>query len=236
MPSFSIFTACYIIFPMKVTIWVMSLSSPALNKVRDAIKTVLGSTASFRSFPAVPEVALVKDSTLPDLVIADIAKDPDGLTSLMLALRAIRPVDLAIVTGDSSPGIFTRAHQLGTIDYVLDPCSKPRLQDLTRRYLSMRFSLTGLMKVSQSDLDKLLPPIRHSFTFSDPLDQEVLTYLSSHPLGVGVAKAALDLSLSASTTRRTLETLAKKGCVKRVSSSQGAVGRPSILYILNPMP
>ena len=219
---------------MKITLWVMSLGSPTMAKVREAIKTVLGSSASFRSFPAVPEAALVKDSTLPDLIIADIAKDSGALTSLIHALRIVRPVDLAVVTDDASPGMFTRAHQLGTIDYILEPCGKPRLQDLARRYLSMRFSLAASLKVSQNDLDRLLPPISHLISLNSPPEQEILTYLSSRPRGINAAKAALDLSLSASTVRRTLEMLAGKGVVKRISAPQGTVGRPCILYVLNP--
>ena len=218
---------------MKITIWVMSLTSPSRGKVQESIKIVLGHSAAVRLFSAVPAFSSVKDDSLPDLIIADIAEDPDALTVLIRELRTVRPVDLAVVTSDRSPGMFTRAHQLGAVDYVLEPYSWPRLQDLFRRYQALRFALPAVPQVTQKDIDKLLPAIGDDFSFIDSLDQEILAYLAARPAGAGVEAIASDLMLSPSTTRRMLEALTRKGFLDRVSKSQGDIGRPRVLYMVN---
>lgn len=231
---------------MELTVWVIGLSQKTSLCVIRIFKTFLGKNVHFSLFSKLPELDtinagsqpdpdVVKPRQLPDLVIGDILLYPKALSAFLLKLRAVKPVDLIIITEDRSRSAFTRASQLGAVDYLLTPFDQGRLQLLCQRYLSLRSHLASKPWLSQKDLDQLLPPLTTFLSPKGSLDHQLLQEARRHPEGISSVDAARVLSLSPSSARRALEALAKKGYLTRVVSPVGSVGRPPVLYRPTPL-
>jgi len=140
---------------MKLNVWILEPDAAIAADLAIAWRSVAGDQVNlqiFSSLPAIPE------ADVPDLFMAELAFQCDEVTDLLLQLRQSASTDFLPVTCDTSPSSFTRAQQLGAIDYILKPFSPRRLRKSLRRYLSLKRGLSAGCALTQNQLDRFFFP------------------------------------------------------------------------------
>lgn len=220
---------------MRLTIWILEPDPAVAHQLTSAWQTVAGDQVELRLFSSPP--AASQDDP-PDLLMGEIYTHCDQVTDLLLTLRRYGSIDFLPVTCDTAPSSFTRAQQLGAIDYILKPFTSRRLRQSLRRYLSLKQGLTAGYALTQKQLDlfffsgsgrKKLPAL----PFSDAELQfckRVLSLLASSPEKRYSAEEVAQLTaVSRVTARKYLEKLTEAGYVLRLLV-YGQKGRPRNLY------
>lgn len=222
---------------MRLIVWILEPDPAAAAQLLAAWKSVASDSVDLHLFSVLPQP---NRNAPPDLLMAETLHRCAEVTELLLALRSARSTDFLPVTSDASPSSFTRAQQLGAIDYILKPFTVRRLRQSLRRYLTLKRGLTAGSDLTQSQLDL--------FFFSGPgrnrlpalalpdsellLCKKLLAFLARCQEHACTAlQAAEALTVSRVTARKYLEILARSGCVQRLSVP-GMAGRPKSVYQL----
>lgn len=222
---------------MTLTVWIAEPQPLAAEQLQAAWQEVAGSQALLYTFSALP---LPCAAPAPDLFMAELQNQCDQVTDLLLTLRQSRSTDFLPVTCDTSASSFTRAQQLGAIDYILKPFTMRRLRQSLRRYLTLKQSLSAASALTQTELDRfffsghcrkklMLPALSEAERVSC---KHMLSALLHAPDRRATAlEAAQLLGISRVTARKYLELLTAAGYVKK-HAIYGAAGRPQYLYQL----
>lgn len=222
---------------MRLIVWILESDAA----VAAELVAAWGSVASddvmlqvFSSFPALPE------ADLPDLLMAEIDQICDEVTELLLSLRCLTSTDFLPVTRDRSPSSFTRAQQLGAIDYILKPFTPRRLRRSLRRYLSLKQGLSAGSALTQGQLDRFffsgdsrrLPLLSSCSEAELRHCRRVLEALVRFPdRQCSAEDMALKLTLSRVTARKYLDRLVEAGYVnKMLLHNPSGAGRPRHIY------
>jgi len=224
---------------MKLNVWILEPDAAIAADLAIAWRSVAGDQVNlqiFSSLPAIPE------ADVPDLFMAELAFQCDEVTDLLLQLRQSASTDFLPVTCDTSPSSFTRAQQLGAIDYILKPFSPRRLRKSLRRYLSLKRGLSAGCALTQNQLDRfffsgdsrrLLPLSSCSEVELRHCRQVVETLLTFPDRQCFAEEMAVSLSFSRVTARKYLDLLVEAGYVdKLLLHTRSGAGRPRHLYKL----
>ncbi len=224
---------------MRLNVWILEPDAATAAELAAAWRSVAGDRISLQIFSVLP---VSPEADLPDLLMAEIVSQCEEVTELLLTLRQTASTDFLPVTYDTSPSSFTRAQQLGAIDYILKPFSSRRLRKSLRRYLSLKQGLSAGSALTQSQLDRfffsgdsrrLLPlsscsevELRHCRRVMEAL----LEFPNRQCLAEEMAAA---LSFSRVTARKYLDMLVEAKYVdKTLLHSRTGTGRPRHLYTL----
>ena len=158
-------------------------------------------------------------------------------------MLSVASTDFLPVTSDKSPSSFTRAQQLGAIDYILKPFTARRLRKSLRRYLSLKQSLSAGCLLTQSQLDRFFfsGDSRRLLSLSNCSEVElqhcrqVMEALLAFPNRQCYAEdMAAALSFSRVTARKYLDMLVEAKYVEKIPlRSRTGTGRPRYLYSLS---
>ncbi len=222
---------------MKLNVWILEPDAAIAADLAAAWRSVAGDGIKlqiFSSLPAKPE------ADLPDLFMAEIDLQCDEVTNLLLQLRQSASTDFLPVTCDTSPSSFTRAQQLGAIDYILKPFSPRRLRKSLRRYLALKRGLSAGCALTQNQLDRFFfsGDSRRSLSLATCSEVElehcrqVMEALLEFPdRQCSAADMAATLAFSRVTARKYLDMLVTAKYVDKVSvHSRTGTGRPRHLY------
>ena len=246
MPDFvlQVFSVPFTPRAMILTVWILEENDADADALIRAWNAVGGKEVRLLRFS--DSSALIKaaaEREAPDLLMGEISLCGDKVTELLLKWRERKSPDLFPVTSDRSPAAFTKAQQLGAIDYLLKPCPIRRLRSGLRRYLSLRLSLEGGHDLTQHLLDRFFfsgasSPARKTLRL--PKEQEekclrIVSILSEPGLAAGGLDAeaiAMRLAVSNVTARRYLDLLEEAGYIEKQIPPTGKKGRPRTLYRL----
>lgn len=222
---------------MRLIVWILESDAAIAAELVAAWGSVAGDEVTlqvFSSLPALPE------ADLPDLLMAEIDQICDEVTELLLSLRCLTSTDFLPVTRDRSPSSFTRAQQLGAIDYILKPFTPRRLRRSLRRYLSLKQGLSAGSALTQGQLDRFffsgdsrrLPLLSSCSEAELRHCRRVLEALVRFPNRQCSAEdMALKLTLSRVTARKYLDRLVEAGYVnKMLLHNPSGAGRPRHIY------
>ncbi len=222
---------------MRLIVWILESDAAIAAELVAAWGSVAGDDVTlqvFSSLPALPE------ADLPDLLMAEIDQICDEVTELLLGLRCLTSTDFLPVTRDRSPSSFTRAQQLGAIDYILKPFTPRRLRRSLRRYLSLKHGLSAGSALTQGQLDRFffsgdsrrLPLLSSCSEAELRHCRLVLEALVRFPNRQCSAEdMALKLTLSRVTARKYLDRLVEAGYVnKMLLHNPSGAGRPRHIY------
>lgn len=222
---------------MKLNVWILEPDAAIAADLAIAWRSVAGDQVNlqiFSSLPAIPE------ADVPDLFMAELAFQCDEVTDLLLQLRQSASTDFLPVTCDTSPSSFTRAQQLGAIDYILKPFSPRRLRKSLRRYLSLKRGLSAGCALTQNQLDRFFfsGDSRRALSLSSCSEVElqhcrqVLEALLDFPQRQCFAEEmAMALAFSRVTARKYLDMLTAAKYVDKIPvHSRTGTGRPKHLY------
>ena len=219
---------------MKLTVWIFEPHRPTALQLHAAWQTVSGNQAFL--FSALPAPGC---TPFPDLFMAELQSHCDEVTQLLLTLRQSASTDFLPVTADTSAATFTRAQQLGAIDYILKPFTMRRLHRSLRRYLALKQGLSADCVLTQTELDrffysgerrKLLKP--SSLSEAEQIGCQRLLSLLLHQRRLTVLEASSLLAVSHVTARKYLELIVAAGYAAK-QPIYGAAGRPHYLYLYN---
>jgi len=224
---------------MGLNVWILEPDAAVAAELAAAWRSVAGDRVKLQIFSVLPSLP---EAGLPDLLMAEIASRCDEVTELLLALRQTASTDFLPVTVDTSPSSFTRAQQLGAIDYILKPFSSRRLRKSLRRYLSLKQGLSAGSALTQGQLDRfffsgdsrrLLPLSSCSEVELRHCRQVMETLLTFPDRQCFAEEMALSLSFSRVTARKYLDLLVEAGYVdKLLLHTRSGAGRPRHLYKL----
>ena len=222
---------------MRLIVWILESDAAIAAELVAAWGSVAGDDVTlqvFSSLPALPE------ADLPDLLMAEIDKICDEVTELLLGLRCLTSTDFLPVTRDRSPSSFTRAQQLGAIDYILKPFTSRRLRRSLRRYLTLKRGLSAGSALTQGQLDRFffsgdsrpLPVLSSCSEAELRLCRRVLEALVRFPdRQCSAEDMAQVLVLSRVTARKYLDLLVQAGYVKKMLfHNPSGAGRPRHIY------
>lgn len=221
---------------MRLLVWILEPDPAAASQLQTAWQTVAGDQADLRFFSSLP----TPSKAAPDLLMAELHHRCDQVTELLLSLRKQGSTDFLPVTTDTSPSSFTRAQQLGAIDYILKPFTPRRLRQSLRRYLSLKQGLSAGCALTQGQLDlfffsgsagKRFPALAlpdHELSFCKRILAFLLRCQGRRATALEVSQG---LSVSRVTARKYLELLLSAGYVTKLSL-RGQTGRPQYLYQL----
>ncbi len=224
---------------MRLNVWILEPDTDTAAELASAWRSVAGDRVNIQIFyqlPAMPE------ADLPDLLMAEIVSRCDEVTEFLLMLRQTTSSDFLPVTFDTSPSSFTRAQQLGAIDYILKPFSSRRLRKSLRRYLSLKQGLSAGSALTQSQLDRfffsgdsrrLLPLSSCSEVELRHCRQVMETLIQFSERQCLAEEMAAALSFSRVTARKYLDMLVEAGYVDKIlMHTRSGAGRPRHLYKL----
>lgn len=222
---------------MRLIVWILEPDAAVAAELTTAWRSVAGDGVIlqvYSSLPALPE------TELPDLLMAEIDKTCDEVTELLLHLRLTTSTDFLPVTRDRSPSSFTRAQQLGAIDYILKPFTSRRLRRSLRRYLTLKRGLSAGSALTQGQLDRFffsgdsrrLPVLSSCSEAELRHCRRVLEALIRFPdRQCSAEDMAMALTLSRVTARKYLDLLTEAGCVnKMLFHNPSGAGRPRHIY------
>ena len=222
---------------MKLNVWILEPDAAIAADLAAAWRSIAGNQVSlqiFSSLPAKPE------ADLPDLFMAELAFQCDEVTDLLLQLRQTASTDFLPVTYDTSPSSFTRAQQLGAIDYILKPFSPRRLRKSLRRYLALKRGLSAGCALTQNQLDRFFfsGDSRRSLSLAACSEVElehcrqVMEALLEFPdRQCSAEDMAAASAFSRVTARKYLDMLVTANYVDRLAiRSRTGTGRPRYLY------
>ena len=109
---------------MRLIVWIVDPDTATLRQLQDAWHAVAGTRVLLQLYTALPACR----PPYPDLLMAEIQSCCAAVTQLLLSLRQKKSTDFLPVTTDTRPSSFTRAQQLGAIDYILKPFQSRRLR------------------------------------------------------------------------------------------------------------
>lgn len=222
---------------MTLTVWIAEPHPATAAQLQAAWQEIAGSQVLLRTFSALPPVCT---APAPDLFMAEIQNQCDQVTDLLLTLRQTRSTDFLPVTCDTSASSFTRAQQLGAIDYILKPFTMRRLRQSLRRYLALKQTLSAASALTQTELDRfffsgdrrkklMLPALSEAEMVGC---KHMLSALLRAPDHCSTAlKASQLLGISRVTARKYLELLTAAGYAEK-HAIYGGAGRPHYLYQL----
>ena len=243
---------------MRLIVWILEPDAAVAADLAAAWRSVAGDRVTLRVFTTLPDPSGfssssnlsgfsnssgLPDADLPDLLMAEIDSICVEVTELLQKLRCFTSTDFLPVTRDRSPSSFTRAQQLGAIDYILKPFTSRRLRRSLRRYLSLKQGLSAGCALTQGQLDHFFfsGDSRYSPALSSFSEVElrhcrrVLEALVRFPKQQCTAEEmATALILSRVTARKYLDRLVQTGCVnKMLLHNPSGAGRPRHIYQFN---
>ena len=136
---------------MRLNVWILEPDADTAGQLVAAWKHVAGDRVNLQIFSVLPTSL---EADLPDLFMGEFAHCCEEVTELLHRLRPLSGTDFLPVTGDPSPSSFTRAQQLGAIDYILKPFTPRRLRKSLRRYLALKRGLSAGCALTQHQLDR----------------------------------------------------------------------------------
>ncbi len=222
---------------MRLIVWILEPDAAVAAELTAAWRSVAGDGVILQVFSSLPELP---EAELPDLLVAEIDSICVEVTEFLLRLRQQTSTDFLPVTRDHSPSSFTRAQQLGAIDYILKPFTSRRLRRSLRRYLSLKQGLSAGCALTQSQLDQFFfsgdsrrlsvlssyseAELRHCRRVLEALVRFPNRQCSAEDMGVSLA-------LSRVTDRKYLDLLADAGYVNKVLfHNPSGAGRPRHIY------
>lgn len=224
---------------MRLRVWILEPDTAIAADLAAAWRSVAGDRVILRIFSSLPPIP---EAELPDLLMAEIASRCDEVTELLIKLRELASTDFLPITTDHSPSSFTRAQQLGAIDYILKPFSPRRLRRSLRRYLSLKQGLSAGSALTQGQLDRFffsgdsrrLLPLASCSEVELQHCRQVMEVLLHLPRQQCLAEEmAAELSFSRVTARKYLDMLVEAGYVeKTLQRTRTGTGRPRNLYTL----
>ncbi len=224
---------------MRLNVWILEPDAVIAAELAAAWRSVAGDRVNLQIFSVLPSLP---EAELPDLLMAEITSKCDEVTEFLLTLRQTASTDFLPVTFDTSPSSFTRAQQLGAIDYILKPFSPRRLRKSLRRYLSLKQGLSAGSALTQGQLDRFFfsGDSRRSLPLSSCSEVElehcrqVMEALLTFPEHQCFAEdMAVALSFSRVTARKYLDMLVTAKYVDKTPlHSRTGTGRPRHLYKL----
>ena len=222
---------------MKLNVWILEPDAAVAAKLVAAWRSVAGNQVDLQIFSALPAKP---EAGVPDLFMAELAFQCDEVTDLLLQLRQRASTDFLPVTSDTSPSSFTRAQQLGAIDYILKPFTARRLRKSLRRYLLLKKGLSAGCALTQSQLDRFFftGDSRRTLSLASGSELElehcrrVLEALLEFPQRqCSAQEMATALTFSRVTARKYLDMLAAAQYVDKIPvRSRTGTGRPQHLY------
>ena len=225
---------------MKLTVWILEPDAAVAADLAAAWRSVAGDRVNLQMFSTLPAKP---EADLPDLFMAEIAFQCEEVTELLLQLRQTVSTDFLPVTCDTSPSSFTRAQQLGAIDYILKPFSPRRLRKSLRRYLSLKRGLSAGCALTQGQLDRFFfsgdsrRPLSLAACSEVELQhcrQVMETLLTFPERRCSAEDMAMALAFSRVTARKYLDMLAAAGYVEKLPvHSRSGSGRPRYVYSLS---
>ena len=225
---------------MRLIVWILEPDAAMAATLASAWDSIVGDAVTLQVFSSLPNLSDRSDSELPDLLMAEIEPNCVEVTDLLLRLRCFTSTDFLPVTRDRSPSSFTRAQQLGAIDYILKPFTTRRLRRSLRRYVSLKQGLSAGCALTQGQLDRFFysGDSRHLSVLSSCSEAElrhcrrVLEALVRFPNRQCSAEdMAQLLTLSRVTARKYLDLLVDAGYVtKLLLHNPSGAGRPRHIY------
>ena len=222
-----------------MTVWILEPDPATAQQLYAAWKAVAANQIDLQLFAALPTSL---EGELPDLLMAEITSQCEQVTDLLLTLRQHTSTDFLPVTSDTSPSSFTRAQQLGAIDYILKPFTSRRLRKSLRRYLALKRGLSAGSILTQGQLDRFFfsgesrkqLPLLGVSEVEQRHCRRVLEALLRFPKQQCMADdMAAVLSVSRVTARKYLDILVKANFVDKIAvHSRTGTGRPRFLYQL----
>lgn len=224
---------------MRLNVWILEPDVNTAAELAASWRAVAGDRVTLQIFSVLPTSL---EADLPNLLMAEIASKCDEVTELLTKLREMNSTDFLPVTRDTSPSSFTRAQQLGAIDYVLKPFTTRRLRKSLRRYMSLKQGLSAGSALTQGQLDRFFfsGDSRRAMPLASCSDVElrhcrrVMEALLQLPQRQCLAEEmAAALSVSRVTARKYLDMLVEASYVdKTLLHSRTGAGRPRYLYKL----
>ena len=222
---------------MRLIVWILEPDAAVAAELAAAWRSLAGEGLILQVFSSIPDLP---DADLPDLLMAEIETKCDAVTELLLRLRRLTSTDFLPVTLDRSPSSFTRAQQLGAIDYILKPFTSRRLRRSLRRYLTLKRGLSAGSALTQGQLDRFffsgdsrpLPVLSSCSEAELRLCRRVLEALVRFPdRQCSAEDMAQVLVLSRVTARKYLDLLVQAGYVKKMLfHNPSGAGRPRHIY------
>ena len=186
----------------------------------------------------------------PDLVILDVyLPDLDGVQVLKEIRRRELPVDVIMVTAAHDPETVQEVLRSGAVDYIIKPFHFERIKATLQAYARMHQDLTSSARVSQEQLDRLVPGLGAAPSGAAPAPttrpsgagdlpkgltewtlRQVLLYLVNQDRPLSASEVADGIGLARVTVRRYLDYLVQNRKV-RVEQHYGGVGRPVYHYM-----
>ena len=224
---------------MRLIVWIVDPDTATLRQLQDAWHAVAGTRVVLQLYTALPACR----PPYPDLLMAEIQSCCAAVTQLLLSLRQKKSTDFLPVTTDTRPSSFTRAQQLGAIDYILKPFQSRRLRRSLRRYLALKQGLSAGEALTQGQLDLFF----YTPTSSEAKPSATMPSLALSPSELllcrqllsfllrceqhqcTAAQAANILAVSRVTARKYLEILLSAGYVDKKTAAT-SVGRPCYWY------